>query len=170
MRKYAAVLALCLLPAMLGGCTSAEDPAGTTEAIPTQIVSTQPPATMEPTEPTVPTAPVVKNAVPVKTPYGTLYYQDQWQECMVVEQIEGDGFITVIFEAEINAVRYPLFKLMIGSDPEQSIATVTGDDGQQYGVSVVLDEIGIYDALSSEQQNRLYAMQEEINFILANLY
>ena len=166
MRKYAAVLALCLLLAMLGGCASAEDPAGTTEAIPTQTVSTQPPAT---TEPAAPTAPAVKNAVPVKTPYGTIYYQDQWQECMVVEQIEEGNCVILIFEAEINAVRYPLFKLVIGSDPEQSIATVTGDDGQQYGVSVVLDEIGIYDALTSEQQNRLYAMQEEINFILGNL-
>ena len=46
---------------------------------------------------------------------------------------------------------------------------MTGDDGQQYGVNVVLEEIGIYDALTSEQQNRLYAMQEEINFILGNL-
>lgn len=166
MRKYAAVCVLCLILAMMWGCASEDDPVTTTEPTAVQTESIQPPVT---TEPAKPTEPAVKNAVPVKTPYGTLYYQDQWQECMVVEQIKEADSVTLVFEAEIDDIRYPLFKLMISSDLEQCVATMSGENGQQYGIQVIPDEIGDYETLTAEQKNRLYAMQEEINFILENL-
>jgi hypothetical protein len=88
---------------------------------------------------------------------------------MVVEQIKEADSVTLVFEAEIDDIRYPLFKLMISSDLEQCVATMSGENGQQYGIQVIPDEIGDYETLTAEQKNRLYAMQEEINFILENL-
>jgi hypothetical protein len=132
---------------------------------------TQPSVGTQPTlDPTVaPTEPTVKNAIAVRTKYGSLFYQDQWEECMVVTQTDDSACVTVVFEAEINEVCYPLFRIVIGEAEGDPVGYLTDAQGSQHTVFVYPDEIGEYAALTDGEQNRLYAMQEEINFLIENL-
>ena len=109
------------------------------------------------------------NVVMVNTPYGKLYYQEQWIEFMKVEQVTEDGLLYAHFIAEINGANYPLFTLLIGVTDGDASTQLTDADGVQRNVYVQIEEIVNVDGLSDEEQNRLYAMQEEINFVIQNI-
>lgn len=107
--------------------------------------------------------------VVIETAYGDLYFPDQWQEFLVTDQTEEDDAITVSFSAEINGETYSLFTVTIGGDEENSAGTLTASDGTQRNVYVQIDEIQESDLLNEGEQNRLYAMQEDINYLLDSL-
>ena len=107
--------------------------------------------------------------VPVETVYGTLYYQDQWIDYMVVQQQQSGNTLTVKFQAQIADVVYSLFTLTIGEPTEAAIGKITDGSGTKRDVVASMDELGDLSELSEEEKNRLYAMQEDINFVIENL-
>lgn len=113
--------------------------------------------------------PIDPNVVVISTVYGQLNYQEQWSEFMKVEQVVEDGALHVRFVAEMNGANYPLFALVINSDEEGAATQITAVDGVQRYVHVEIDEIETGDELPDEEQNRLYGMQEEINFVIDSI-
>lgn len=109
------------------------------------------------------------NIIAVKTPYGKLYYQEQWAEFMKVVQLTEGENLTVRFAAEINGMEYLLFTLDIGAGEGDLVGIITDADGVQRDVFLSVEENIEHAELSQDEQNRLYAMQEEINFVLENL-
>ena len=105
----------------------------------------------------------------VDTPYGRLFYQEQWAEFMKTEQIKEGDILLVRFCAEIDGVDYPLFSLSIGGGEGEPAAALTDSDGIQRDVYVIIEEIVEQEGFSEEEQNRLYAMQEEINYVMQNI-
>lgn len=105
----------------------------------------------------------------IETDYGNLYFPDQWQEFLVTNQTEGDGTIAVSFSANINDKEYSLFTITIGGEEDNPAGTLTASDGTQRNVYVQIEELTADDALSESEQNRLYAMQEDINYLLDSL-
>ena len=165
-KKKLLSLASCglVLVAVLTGCGNEE--VQPTEAV--TVVQTEP--TVEETE-TAATEEMMSdpNIITVKTPYGKLYYQEQWAEFMKVVQLtEGDA-LTVRFAADFNGMEYPLFTLNIGAGTGDMVGTITDAEGVQRDVFLCVEENMEYAELSEDEQNRLYAMQEEINFVLENL-
>lgn len=122
--------------------------------------------TEAPTE--VPTEPD-DGRVRVYTKYGKLYYQDQWVDFMRTVQTEEGKNLVVSFVAEFDGVKYPLFQLIIGECDGDPIGQLTDDQGVKHNVFVAMEEIGELTQLTEGEQNRLFAMQEEINFIIENL-
>lgn len=107
--------------------------------------------------------------IAVDTTYGKLYYQEQWAEFMKVEQTTEGDILLVHFYAEVNGANYPLFTLSIGGGDGDPAAVLTDADGVQRDVYVIIEEIMEQDSFSEEEQNRLYAMQEEINYVMQNI-
>lgn len=122
--------------------------------------------TEAPTE--VPTEPD-DGRVRVHTKYGKLYYQDQWADFMRTVQTEEGKNLVVSFVAEFDGVKYPLFHLTIGEYDGDPIGQLTDAQGVKRNVFVTMEEIGELSQLTEGEQNRLFAMQEEINFIIENL-
>lgn len=117
----------------------------------------------------VPQPTVPQNCVVVSTAFGNLQYQDQWIEFMRVEQhAEGDN-LRVTFSAEINRVRYGLFELLIGDMDGTPAGKITDAEGVQRNVYIHMMEIVETSALTDSEQNRLFAMQEDINYIIENM-
>lgn len=112
---------------------------------------------------------VEPGVVTVSTPYGALIYQELWHEYMQVDQIEEGEHLRVSFCTEINDERYSLFDLVLGVSSEEAIGTITDEDGNTYGVSVVFYELEDQPALTEDEKNLLCAMQEEINFVMDNI-
>lgn len=157
------LVALCLLLLVFTGCgQKAEETAQQPEA------ATEAPDVQETEETPVETT-VRYDIMVVNTPYGDLYYQEQWSDNMVVEQKEEGDLVRVSFLAKFNGLKYALFDLVIGGGEEESVATITDAAGTVRNVSVNFLELGEYPELSEDDQNQLYAMQEDINYVIENI-
>ena len=163
-RILAGVVSVLTLGMLLAGCGGQKEaPTDTTEAVVTEAAIETTAAT-EAVQETVP-----PNCVIVSTPYGNLQYQDQWHEFMYVEQVQDGENVVVTFSAKFENGQYPLFALTIGSMGEEPAAMITDAAGVQRGVYVQMMEILESDTLTDTEQNRVYAMQEDINYVIENI-
>ncbi len=173
MKKIAAALAAIVLGLALAGCQAdpvQTTPANTTDPVPeattlADMAQETTPGTTP--ESTYPPAPI--HSIAVDTEYGQLFFQDQWLEFMHIEQrMEADA-LTVTFYGTVEGQRYPLFCFTIGGDGGEPLGTLTDLSGKQRPVYAKMLDLGDTSQLSQSHQNRLYAMKEDINFVLENL-
>lgn len=155
MKKTGVLLLACaaVLAVALTGCGSdAQEPEinGTTE--PVQQVQTEPAEDV--------------NVCAVETPYGKLYYQEQWSEFMRTEAVQRGDAYEVNFQAEVNGERYSLFTVIIDDPEAEPVKQLTDADGIKHGVSVVVEEYLDVSDLDEGNQALVYAIQEDINFII----
>lgn len=166
MRKqtpFAGVLSILLLMVMLTACGSDVKVPATQTTEPVQTEQ-QPPQT----ETTVSVTEDVPYVV-VNTPYGDLFYQDQWGADMTVEQLtEGDS-LKVNFSTVVNGTTYPLFSFVIGSGEGTMVGELTDAAGIRREVYASMASLPDMSVLTAAEQNRLYAMQEDINYVIQNL-
>lgn len=196
-RKTAILLLIgCLMMALLCGCGE-KDPAQTKEPEPTPTqatdVGTAPEPTAEPTpEPTAEPTPepteepeptpeepqVVEDPEladprrdwePIETKFGRLRYPDQFFEFLETEQTESDNEVKVLFRAVIGEKRIDMFEVIIGGFGGDSVGTITGPDGTVRNVYLRFIEIEDLDGLTEGETDRVYAMQEALNFVLDSL-
>lgn len=109
------------------------------------------------------------NDIIISTQYGDLYYPDQWTECVQIDQSTTGNTLVVSFAAQINDVQYPLFKVTIGEGDGSKIGELTDSAGTKRDVYLQLEEIQEDPNLNDGEQNRLYAMQEDVNYLIDNL-
>lgn len=166
MRKIS-VLAICLLLCLMTvtGCGQNSGQEQVAEPTEVSVVETAPAPTETASAETAPRLDVVV----VSTVYGDICYQEQWSEHMRVDMQTGDGILTVNFMAEFNGLKYPLFDVLIGINEEEAVAHMTGPDGNVRGVGINFMELDEYPELAEDQQNQLYAMQEDINFVIESI-
>ena len=86
-----------------------------------------------------------------------------------MDQVRGSGFVEVIYSAQFNVRNIPLFSIIIGEGEGVQAGTITAEDGTQRNVYVKFEELEEDESLSKIEQNRLYAMQEDLNYLLDNL-
>ena len=170
MRKYLAALAACLMAAaMFTGCQKEAIPPVDTEAAQQATAGVAETENMDVQEMPEETEQVYTGTIEISTKFGKLYYQDQWEDFMRVEIMETDSRATVAFVAEIENVRYALFQLVLGQGDGEAVGQITDDQGVKHDVFVTMEEISGIDSLTEGEQNRLFAMQEEINYIIESL-
>lgn len=162
MKKFllTAVCALILVSCLTGCGQQKADAQPTAQP----AAQTDSPADVQQTE-----EPLDPELVPVETKFGTLSYNEQWSEFMKTEIEETDNSVEVRFIANINKTDFPLFTVSVGSGSGAESGKLTGPDGVQREVLVSLQEVDPGNALTEDQINRLYAMQEDVNFVLDHL-
>lgn len=113
----------------------------------------------------------ISEDIVVETKNGDIKYSDQWEEFARTEVTEENEISEVVFSAEINGNSYKLFEVVINGDESKGeyVGDVTDKDGQTHKVYIKMESIEQDDNLSDEEMNRLYAMQEDINYIIDNL-
>lgn len=152
MKSFASYL---LIVVLLTGCGAgeAEDTAGTTPP---------PPPTGQVDAP-------ISDYIAIETAYGTLYYPDQWEQFIKTEQETVGDTIAVSFSAVIQDTVYPLFEVTIGGTEGTEVGKLTDADGTKRTVYMRIDKLTEDPALTDGEQNRLYAMQEDLNYLIDNL-
>ena len=111
----------------------------------------------------------MKDCIVVNTEFGDLYYPDQWTECVRINQSATENALTVSFDAAINDNEYPLFEIVIGEDAGTEVGELTETSGIKHKVYLHVKEIEEDPSLTDGEQNRLYAMQEDLNYLIENL-
>lgn len=109
------------------------------------------------------------NNIVINTDYGDLYYPEQWSEWLVTEQSKEDESLIVSFSALIDDVEYLMFQVTIGNSDDVEVGEITDHSGTKRTVYMQLIEIEENDELTESEQQRLYAMQEDLNYLIDNL-
>lgn len=109
------------------------------------------------------------NICTVTTPFGDLYYQEQWSEFMRPEIEQSQEACKVSFRAELNGKLYPLFVVTIGEAEGDPVRQLTDAQGTKRNVYVEVEEFLDVSGLDEGNERLLYAMQEDINFIIENI-
>lgn len=105
----------------------------------------------------------------IETAYGTLYYPKQWEEYVTTEQQENGDTIVVSFVATLHNTSYRLFEVTIGGTEGAAAGELTDNGGTKRTVYMQVDELEGDPALTATEQNRLYAMQEDLNYLIDHL-
>ena len=147
-RALCCFAALTVLAGLLAGCRhvtpeqETQTTIGTTEALPEDIL--------------------------ISTAYGDLHYPDQWREYLQVQQsTEGDE-LTACFTASFDGKAYVLFNVIIGNKEGDVVGKITDAQGTVRDVAIRVPEISM-EGLSEDEQNRIYAMQDELNYLIDHL-
>ena len=107
--------------------------------------------------------------VVIQTEYGDLHYPDQWREYIKTIQEKKSDTIKVTFEFEVDKSDYKLFEILIGGDNGEIIGKLTDNNGIQRNVYLCVAELPVNSGLDEAEQNRFYAMQEDLNYLIDNL-
>lgn len=113
--------------------------------------------------------PAAAEDMAIETKYGTLHYNDQWREHVKIDQVEEGDVVSVSFTALINEKEYPLFVVNIGGGDGSEVGKLTDAEGKERIVYIKASEIKEEEDLDANEQNRLYAMQEDINYVVDHL-
>ncbi len=141
------VIPLLVLTVLLWGC------GGGAESVPSQSQSSVSP----------------QEHISIATEYGTLCFPEKWDAYLATTQKLERGLLTVLFEAQMGAERYELFSVIIGNTSGSLAGYLTDPDGKQRPVYMVVAELDDLSGLSQEEQEQLFAMQEDLNYLIDNL-
>ncbi|MDO4622411.1 MAG: hypothetical protein Q4B22_05620 [Eubacteriales bacterium] len=104
----------------------------------------------------------------IATDFGDIYYPDQWMEFIQIDQTTEGDVLTLLFNARVKDKEFSLFHVVINGEGDNG-GLLTDANGETHKVSIEMMEIEDTEGLSSEEQDRLYAMQEDVNYIIEHL-
>lgn len=105
----------------------------------------------------------------IHTEYGDLYYPEQWSEYLKTEQKMNGDSLQVSFLAHLEDKDFPMFQVTIGDSNDTEVGKLTDNSGTKRSVYMKVTELEGMDNLSETDQHQIYAMQEELNYVIDNL-
>ncbi len=155
-RYNAIVICVLAMALFFTGCSANREPASTpqSESLTTESSSQQ---VFVPSE---------IDDMDIETPYGTLHYPEQWSDFIEVSQVETENGVTVHFTANVAEKNFELFSVSIGVEAGTQVGTLVNDEGVAYPVYLQAEGLSGMEGLTEEEQNYLYAMQEELNYLI----
>lgn len=114
---------------------------------------------------------LLDSEITIRTDYGDLHYPGKWDDTVSFEVIYEDEIVRVRVFAVLHDKNYDLFNVLIADNSSQGVKSgeITDSSGNKRNVYVQLDEIKTDSELTKDEMNTLYAMQEDINYLLDNL-
>lgn len=104
--------------------------------------------------------------ITISTRYGDLYFSNQWEDRLRIDQSSSGSTEVVSFTAVLGEQEYPLFQLEIAdstNDPG-AVGMLTDSSGVRRDVFVSMDPLP-----EGEQLDQLYAMRDGLNDLIDNL-
>lgn len=110
-----------------------------------------------------------EDSMVIETELGNLYYPAQWSEFVTTRQEALDESLSVEFVAQIGGNEFPMFRVTIGDSEDTEVGVLTDDAGTTRAVHMSVIELEGASGLSSEEQQRMLAMQEDLNYVIDHL-
>ena len=106
--------------------------------------------------------------IEIDTPYAKLTYSGKWANQMRAQRAEGEVF-TLKFYGKINSKpEVYLFALSLGVADDEAAIVIDGTQGR-LGIGIAMNEMVFDDTWSEDEKNTIYAMREEVNYIIENI-
>ena len=105
----------------------------------------------------------------IDTPYGELYYPSRWKDHLSVKTQEKNGY-SVSFYGEVSGhASQCLFVVHFGNDKGIEVGTVKDPSGRDVRVSVEIVPFEPDNSWADADTTLIYAMQEDMNYLLTKL-
>lgn len=105
----------------------------------------------------------------IDTPYGELYYPSRWKSYLSLKTEEKNGYSVSFYSNVSGHAAQCLFVVYFGSDRGIEIGTVKDDSGRNIRVSIDIISFEPDGSWSEADRNIVYAMQEDMNYLLTKL-
>ena len=105
--------------------------------------------------------------IQVETARGTLLYPGEWGDRIAISCQENEEQCLVTFKAKTEEDPILLFRVVIDANEENAVGAIT-KDGLRSFVHLEMEELE-QAGLSEKELDQLYAMQEDVNYLLENL-
>lgn len=105
----------------------------------------------------------------IETPYGQLKYPEKWKEQIRIEKTEGQPYTVKFYGCVAEGKEQLLFSICFGDGDGIVMGTVQDSEGNSVTVRMIPTEISAEDWTDAEL-NELYAMQEDINYLISALF
>lgn len=105
----------------------------------------------------------------IHTEYGDLYYPEQWSEYLKTEQNMNNDSLQIFFSAHLEDKDFPMFQVTIGESEDTEVGELTDNSGTKRTVYINVTELEGVDDLSETEQHQIYAMQEDLNYVIDHL-
>lgn len=105
-----------------------------------------------------------EEAFTIETPHGNLYYPVKWEEQIRVEKVEGDVYTVQFYGTVEDKDEQHLFDIVFGETEGVLLGTLNE-------ISVYLVDGGSLETedWTEEEENTIYAMQEDVNYLMGML-
>lgn len=105
----------------------------------------------------------------IHTDYGDLYYPEQWSEYLKTEQVMNNDSLQILFSAHLGDKDFPMFQVTIGDSDDTEVGEVTDNSGTKRTVYMRVKELEGVEELQETEQHQIYAMQEDLNYVIDHL-
>lgn len=104
----------------------------------------------------------------VETDYVRLYFPQKWEANLETEIVEEDGYIIEFYGKVEGKDRQKIFDVVFNGDAENMVGMVDVNGEAVYvGFNFAEPEIG--EDWSGEEEDMIYAMQEDVNYLIGML-
>ena len=105
-----------------------------------------------------------EEAFEIETSYGKLYFPKKWENQVRVEAVEGDAYTVQFFGTVEGKPEQHLFNVVCGGT--DGILVGTWGDMPVY---IMYADIAVDDTWTQEELDTIYAMQEDVNYLMGML-
>lgn len=111
-----------------------------------------------------------QTGIPIDTPYGELFFSEEWNDFLEVKVSDKTNY-TIAFYTNLEKEKIKLFSVVFGSDSKgELLGTIDDQWGETREVSIIINELKGMENISEENRDVGYAMQEEVNDIIEQIY
>lgn len=104
----------------------------------------------------------------IKTDYVRLYFPQKWEANLETEIVEDEGYVVEFYGKVEGKDRQEIFEIVFNGDAETMIGSVEVD-GENVYVGFNFAEPKLGDDWTGEEADIIYAMQEDVNFLIGML-
>lgn len=102
--------------------------------------------------------------IQLETAYGQLRFPAKWDTFLMTKQ--ADEQIVEFYSCVSNHEPVLLFRVLLGIGSDGPSSVITADDGTRTELSIVVEELELDGTWSPEEMDIVYAMQEDMNYLL----
>ena len=111
------------------------------------------------------------NGIEINTPYGVFYYPEIWGNDIRVEESE-KGEYNVTLYGKVDKMEEKLFTIFFEKNNVSGylFGTLSVENTEKVNVSIEMTEFIPDENCSDDNIDKIYAMQEDVNYIIEQLY
>lgn len=106
----------------------------------------------------------------IDTPYGALYYSEEWYDYLRVDILEEDNKYQVDFYADYDTHQFLLFSIIYGEFTEGVLLGNFRYEKNVVPVCLQIGQLEIPEDFPNELIDSVYAMREEVNKVCEQIY
>lgn len=110
-----------------------------------------------------------KDGFVIKTPVVDLYYPKKWEEKVRIEQVTGDIQMVQFFATLEGKPEIHLFDICFGGEEGYTLGYLNPDKRNPIAVKTISYDFDLSDEWTAEEENDIYGMLDDINYILGML-